>query len=213
MTPEREAIIRAVASKRQLDLSVVLENVHDVHNIAAVVRTCDAVGIQYVYAVYTDPEIKTTKLKVGKRTSAGARKWVDVLMYKDLASCMREVAAKHSQILATALGEETRSLYQCNFTVPTALVFGNEHDGVSADMLKYCTGKIIIPQAGMVQSLNISVACAITLYEVFRQRSEAGYYQDNPSQTPEKANELLEDWFDRHNSKHKGKTMKRLNNG
>ena len=209
MTPEREQRIRQVAAKRQMDLAVVIENVHDVHNIAAVVRTCDAVGINRVYALYTDPQIKTTKLKIGKRTSAGARKWVDVHMFKDMDACMNEVCANHEQVFATALGDETRSIYQCDFLQSTALVFGNEHGGVSDELLKYCTGRIIIPQAGMVQSLNISVACAVTLYEVLRQREAAGFYTDNPTQAGEIKQSLLEDWFERHESGRKGKAMKR----
>ncbi len=194
---------------RQLDLSVVIENVHDVHNIAAVVRTCDAVGINRVYALYTDPEIRTTKLKIGKKTSAGARKWVDVFMYKDIEACMSEVCANHEQVFATALDNETRSIYACDFLRSTALVFGNEHSGVSDEMLSYCNGLIAIPQAGMVQSLNISVACAVTLYEVFRQRDAAHYYDENPTQAGGLADALVADWFDRHESKRKGSALKR----
>ncbi len=209
MTPEREQRIREVSGRRQLDVAVVLENVHDPHNIAAVVRTCDAVGIQAVYALFTDPEINTNRLRLGKRTTAGARKWVDTLLYTDLDSCIAAVRKRCDSLYATTLVPGAKSIYQTDFTQSVALIFGNERDGISEELLKLTDGQIFIPQMGMVQSLNISVACAISLYEVFRQRDALSYYDENPTQSEADKEALFEDWVQRHASQYKGRAIKR----
>ena len=209
MREERRKRIEEVSARRQLDLAVVLENVHDPHNIAAVVRSCDAVGIQTVYALYTDPAINTKKLRLGKRTSAGARKWVDVHLYTDVGSCVTAVREHCDLLIATRLSGDSMTIYKTDFLRSTALVFGNEHSGVSDELMSHVDGSIEIPQMGMVQSLNISVACAITLFEICRQRLIAGYYDDNPSQKGGKREALLRDWIERHESQHKGRAFKR----
>ena len=209
MTPEREQRIKEVSGRRQLDVAVVLENVHDPHNIAAVVRTCDAVGIQAVYALYTDPEINTNRLRLGKRTTAGARKWVDTFLYTDLDKCVTAVRERCDAIYATTLVPGAKSIYQTDFTKSVALVFGNERDGISDELLNLTDGQIFIPQMGMVQSLNISVACAISLYEVLRQRDALNYYEDNPTQSDQAGKELYEDWVERHKGRYKGRAIKR----
>jgi len=210
VTPEREQRIREVSARRQLDVAVVLENVHDPHNIAAVVRTCDAVGIQTVYALFTDPEINTNRLRLGKRTTAGARKWVDTFLYTDLNSCIRDVRKKYETLYATTLGSGAKSIYQTDLTQPVALVFGNERDGISEELLGLTDGQMYVPQMGMVQSLNISVACAITLYELLRQRTALNYYEENPTQTETDKQSLYEDWVSRHTTQYKGRSVKRI---
>lgn len=173
MTPQRKERIEKVLGHRQPDLTVILENVHDPHNIAAVMRTCDAVGVQDIYVLNT----RIAKHgKFGKRSSASAAGWLSVYEYDNVAECMEAVKKNHDHIYATHLGEQAVSLYELNLTERVALVFGNEHSGVSEECLGYCTGNFIIPQVGMVQSLNISVACAVTLYEAYRQREAKGYY-------------------------------------
>ena len=209
MTPEREKRITEVCRKRQLDVVVVLENVHDPHNVAAVVRSCDAVGVQNVFALYTDPTIDTRKLGLGKKTSAGARKWVDVHFYKDTEACVEAVRKHAGILLATRLSEKAQSIYDFDFLQSVALVFGNEHSGISNELLAYTDADLIIPQSGMVQSLNISVACAVTLFELQRQRLAAGFYTNNPSQSEGRGDVLLEDWFQRHETQYKGKAFRR----
>lgn len=209
MTPEREQRIKEVSARRQLDVAVILENVHDPHNIAAVVRTCDAVGVQSVYALFTDPEINTNRLRLGKRTTAGARKWVDTMLYTDLDKCIDDVRKRCENLYATTLVPGAKSIFQTNFTKSTALVFGNERDGISEELLSLTDGHIYIPQMGMVQSLNISVACAISLYEVFRQRNKLNYYNKNPTQSPEESVALYEEWVRRHEVRYKGRAINR----
>ena len=181
MTPEREAKIKRVLNHRQGGLVVVMENVHDPHNISAVMRTCDAVGVQDLFVLTT---VISRHKKFGKNSSASAAGWLTIHQYDHTRECMDAVRQHCDKIFATHLGVESHSLYELDLTQRVALVFGNEHAGVTEECLKYCDGNFIIPQVGMVQSLNISVACAITLYEAFRQRQQAGFYEGKP-QLPE----------------------------
>lgn len=197
MTPERTAKFRRVVNNRQPDLTVVLENVHDPHNIAAVLRSCDSVGIREIYVLYTEPQLQTRSLIIGKRTSAGTRKWVDIHLFNDAPSCFEEIRKKYTHILGTHLSTEAKPLFQLDLTRPTALVFGNEHDGLSREALSYCTGNFIIPQAGMVESLNISVACAVTLYEAYRQRLEKGFYAPPFRMKAEEREKMFEEYAKR----------------
>jgi tRNA (guanosine-2'-O-)-methyltransferase len=174
MTPERLEKIQEVAANRQLDLTVVLENTHDPHNISAVLRSCDAVGIAEIFILYTDPVLKDKSIKLGKKTAGGATKWVDVQFYNDFEKCYRNIKKKYNQILVSSLEKQALSIYDLDLTRSLALVFGNEHSGVSDAFLEKADGFFTIPQAGMVQSLNISVACAVTLYESMRQRLLSG---------------------------------------
>ena len=190
MTPERQNRITNVLNSRQPDLTVVLENVHDPHNISAVMRTCDSIGIQNIY-------ILNTKIarhnKFGKKSSASAAGWLSIHHFDNTEACFEELKAKYSRIYATHLGTESHSLYDLDLTESVALVFGNEHAGVSEEALQLCDGNFIIPQVGMVRSLNISVACAVSLYEAFRQKQQAGHY--NSSRLPEAEwNEISEQW-------------------
>ncbi|HMT74972.1 MAG TPA: RNA methyltransferase [Chitinophagaceae bacterium] len=190
MTPERRQKLTAVLEKRQPDLTVVLENVFDPHNISAVMRTCDAVGIQEVY-------ILTTKIprhkKWGARSSSSAAKWLTVHQFDNAEECFALLRKKYTKILTTHLSSDAVNLYDVNMTEPIALVFGNEHSGVSDEIRALADGNFIIPQAGIIQSLNISVACAVTLYEACRQKTLAGHYNRNNMDHAMKQ-ELLNEW-------------------
>ncbi len=191
MTPERSAKITKVLNNRQPGLVVVLENVHDPHNISAVMRTCDAVGVQDVFVLMT---IMPRHQKFGKTSAASALGWLTIHQYENTEECMNEVRKRCDKIYATHLGVESVSLYDLQLTNKVALVFGNEHAGVTEECLKYCDGNFIIPQVGMVQSLNISVACAITLYEAFRQRHNEGFYNGIPALQEGEWNKLALQW-------------------
>ncbi len=179
MRNEREQKLRDVTSKRQLDLVVILENIHDAHNIGAIIRSCDAVGVQEVYVLYTDHKLRNSHIELGKRTSAGARKWVDVFLYRELEPCFARVRQKCAAIYGAHLDPAAKSLYSLDLSQPVALVFGNEDQGLSEEVLSQTDGNFIIPQVGMVESLNVSVACAISLYEAYRQRFQQGQYSGN----------------------------------
>ncbi|MGK2862181.1 MAG: TrmH family RNA methyltransferase [Chitinophagaceae bacterium] len=190
MTPERLEKLSAVLKKRQQDMTIVLENVFDPHNISAVMRTCDAVGLQDIYILNT--KIARHK-KWGPRSSSSAAKWLSIHQYENAEECFLSLRNKYSSILTTHLGSDAVSLYQVDFTKSIALIFGNEHSGVSDEIREMADGNFMIPQVGIIQSLNISVACAITLYEAFRQKNIAGHYQ-NASLQDSRYNELLLEW-------------------
>jgi tRNA (guanosine-2'-O-)-methyltransferase len=191
MTPEREAKINKMLSLRQPGFVVVLENVHDPHNIAAVFRTCDAVGVQEVFVLTT---VIPWHKKFGINSAASADGWLTINQYDNTAECMAAVRQKCDKIYATHLGVASHSLYDLDLTQRVALVFGNEHAGVTEDCLSYCDGNFIIPQMGMVQSLNISVACAITLYEGMRQRLQANLYDGKLRLPAPEVKELTKRW-------------------
>ena len=180
MTPQRYERLTSVLHHRQPDLTVILENVFDPHNISAVMRTCDSVGIQDVYVL--NNRIPPHK-KWGEKSSSTASKWLSVHQFTDVENCFEEIRKKYAKVYTSYLGESSEDLYQMNLTESVALVFGNETFGVSDDIRKYADGDFIIPQAGIIKSLNISVACAVTLYEAFRQKKQKGHY--NESRLPE----------------------------
>ena len=190
MTPEREERINSVLNKRQNDITVVLENVFDPHNISAVMRTCDAVGIQEIFVLNT--RIPLHK-KWGSKSSSSAAKWLTIHQFSDAKECFSMLRSKYDKILATHLASDSLDLYEVDFTGKIALIFGNEHSGVSEEILPLTDGNFIIPQAGIIRSLNISVACAVTLYEAFRQKTLAGHYKQRKLNEAESAS-LWEEW-------------------
>jgi tRNA (guanosine-2'-O-)-methyltransferase len=173
MTPERNDRLTAVLNKRQPDLTVVLENVFDPHNISAVMRTCDAVGIQDIYIL--NNKIPPHR-KWGAKSSSSAAKWLTIHQFTDAIGCFTELRKHYKKIYTTHLSTDALDLHELNLTEPVALVFGNEHSGVSEEIIGMADGNFIIPQVGIIKSLNISVACAVTLYEAFRQKNNAGHF-------------------------------------
>ncbi len=190
MTPERRNKLLQVLSKRQPDITVVLENVFDPHNISAVMRTCDAVGVQEIHILNT--KIPRHK-KWGTRSSSSAAKWLTVHQFDQAEECFSALRKKYAKILTTHLSSDAVSLYEIDLTEPIALVFGNEHSGVSDEIRAMADGNFVIPQAGIIRSLNISVACAVTLYEAFRQKNAAGHYNRDQLDHVMKQ-QLLEAW-------------------
>ena len=190
MTPERYQRIINVLNKRQNNLAVVLENVFDPHNISAVMRSCDAVGIQDIYVL--NSKIPRHK-KWGAKSSSSAAKWLSVHQFTDVQTCFEALRKRYDKILTTHLSSDAVEIYDIDFTRSLALVFGNEHDGVSEEIRALADGNFIIPQAGIIKSLNISVACAVTIYEAYRQKSRAGHY-DRPALPEPRFNTLLKEW-------------------
>lgn len=190
MTPERRNRIIEVLKKRQADITVVLENVFDPHNISAVMRTCDAIGIQDIYVLNT--KIAPHK-KWGAKSSSSAANWLSIHQFDNAAECFTSLRKKYSTILTTHLSSDAISLHDIDFTKSIALVFGNEHSGVSDEIRELADGNFIIPQVGIIRSLNISVACAVTLYEAYRQKNLAGHYNEKTLDNV-RYDELLGEW-------------------
>ncbi|MFN3871972.1 MAG: TrmH family RNA methyltransferase [Ignavibacterium sp.] len=174
---------------RQFDLMVVLENIHDPHNVSAILRTCDAVGIPKVSLVYTIEKFP----KIGKKSSASAFKWVERQKFNSIDSCYSELRKNGFKIYASSICDDSKSIYDIDFTEKVAVVLGNEHRGVSSDAEKLADERIMIPMFGMVQSLNVSVAAAIILYEAARQRIEKGKYDKSQLDETE-LEKLIEQW-------------------
>jgi len=190
MTPERHERITSVLNKRQNDITVVLENVFDPHNISAVMRTCDAVGVQDIYILNT--KIPRHK-KWGAKSSSSAAKWLTIHQFENAEECFSSLRKRYSTILTTHLSSDAVDLYSIDLTKSIALVFGNEHSGVSDEIRALADGNFIIPQAGIIRSLNISVACAVTMYEAFRQKTSAGHYNRQKLEDV-RYNELFKEW-------------------
>jgi tRNA (guanosine-2'-O-)-methyltransferase len=190
MTPERFNRLTAVLNKRQPDITVVLENVFDPHNISAVMRTCDAIGMQDIFIL--NNKIPPHR-KWGAKSSSSAAKWLTIHQYTNADECFAELRKRYKKIYTTHLSTDAVGMHQLNFTEPLALVFGNEHSGVSDEIISMADGNFIIPQVGIIKSLNISVACAVTLYEAYRQKSIAGHY-DAVRLADNQLNELRNEW-------------------
>lgn len=191
ITPERAAKITRVLTHRQHNLTVVFENVHDPHNVSAVIRSCDAVGVSDAHGIYYGRQIFPD---LGEKSSASAKKWVNVHLHQTVAECYAVLRAQGFTILTTHMASNAVSLYDTDLTKPIALVFGNEKLGVSEEARALADGNILIPQVGMIQSLNISVACAVSLYEAFRQRTNAGMY-NNTTLTETELATAQQEWF------------------
>jgi tRNA (guanosine-2'-O-)-methyltransferase len=190
MTPERYNRMLSVIKNRQTNLTVVMENVNDPHNISAVMRTCDAVGIQDIYILNT----KIAKHDYfGVKSSSSAAKWLTVHQFTNVKVCFDALRKNYNKIYTTHLSSDAVSLYDIDFTDSVALVFGNEHDGVSQESIELADGNFIIPQLGFIKSLNISVACAVSIYEAHRQKMNAGHYNEQ-TMTIERQETLLENW-------------------
>ena len=173
MTSERSERLIKVLDKRQPDLTVVLQNVFDPHNISAVMRTCDAVGIQDIYIL--NNKIPPHR-KWSEKSSSSAAKWLTIHQFTDAQECFDALRKKYTKIYTTHLSTDAVDLYELNLIESVALVFGNEHNGVSEEIIAMADGNFIIPQVGIIKSLNISVACAVSLYEAYRQKKNAGHY-------------------------------------
>lgn len=196
MNEARNEKVAKVLSKRQNDITVVLENVHDPHNVSAVLRSCDAIGIMEVFILNTKENLFRN---FDRRKSASAHKWMMIHQYTDIDACFDAVKQKYQNVFSTFLDTASKDLFELNFCEPIALVFGNEKDGISKETLKYCNANFVIPQVGMISSLNISVACAVCLYEAFRQKQIAHHY-DTMKLSFEEQSDLLTYWNMRHDS-------------
>lgn len=162
--------IRSVLSARQRDLAVVLENIHDPHNVSAIVRSCDAVGVLTIELLYTREKFP----KIGKKSSSSANKWLERRKHVSVDECYGVLHAEGFRVLATRVDPGVQSLYDLDLCSPAAFVFGNEHRGVSEEAAQKADACFRIPMVGMIESLNVSVAAAVCLYEALRQRLARG---------------------------------------
>ena len=172
MTPERFEKIKTILNKRQPDLTVVLDNVHKPHNIAAILRSCDAVGISSIHA-----KSKNSQIGLNLKAASGSNHWVNVNMHNNLSELFQSIEKDNYTICVANNSMNAIDFRAVDYTSPTAIILGAELDGVSKDSISFANQEIKIPMNGMVESLNVSVANAVILYEIQRQRKEAGLYE------------------------------------
>lgn len=166
-----------------------MENIHDPHNVSAILRTCDAVGIAKISLVYNVEKFP----KLNRTSSASAIKWVERDKYRDIKECYEGLRNEGFKIFASSLTENSISLYDIDFTKKVAIVLGNEHRGISEEAAELADGVFQIPMHGMVQSLNVSVANAVILYEAQRQRLMNGMY-DKSELNEEEIDKFIDEW-------------------
>jgi tRNA (guanosine-2'-O-)-methyltransferase len=186
MTPQRYERIKEMLNCRQPDLTICMEQVHKPHNVSAVIRTADAVGVHEVHAIWP-----TSRMKTLVSSAAGSNSWVQVKTHRNIGDAVGHLKAEGMQVLATNLSEHAVDFREIDYTRPTCILLGQEKTGITAEALKLADRDIIIPMTGMVQSLNVSVASALILYEAQRQRQIAGMYQREDSPLDEEEQQRL----------------------
>jgi len=192
MTERRRAKIEKVLRQRQKGLTLVMDNVWDPHNVSAIYRSCDAFGVPEVHLYYSQCAFPM----LSRKTSASAFKWVNTVRHSSKEEMVECLHAQGMQILATSCSPSAKPLTEYDFTKPTAIIMGNEHSGVSPELLPLVDGEVYIPMYGMVQSFNVSVASALMLSEASRQRAEAGMYE-NRLWSDEEYEQRLNAWLEK----------------
>lgn len=172
MSPERFARITSMLERRQPELTVLLERVHKPHNLAAIVRTADAAGVSDVHATWEDKAMRLA----GNKSATGSQNWVNVHSHETTEEAIQALRDQGMQIIATNLSDTAIDFREVDYTKPTAILLGQEKTGITDEALALADQDVIIPMVGMCQSLNVSVASALILYEAQRQREKAGMY-------------------------------------
>ncbi len=173
MISRRYARIKQVLDQRQPDLTVLTEDVHKSHNLSAIIRTCDAVGVFAVHAVNRHSDTPTYS-----QVAQGSEKWVKLYSHPDIKTAIKHLQQHKHQVYAAHLSDIAIDYREVDYTQPTAILLGTEKWGVTKEAANLVDGHIIIPMQGMVQSLNVSVANAVVLFEAQRQRLQAGFYEE-----------------------------------
>lgn len=188
ITEERLKKIEKILNKKQKDLQVFVENVKNQHNFSAIIRTCDAVGVLNLYYTYNG-----NGNLINESITMGSHKWVFLEKIENIEEFFKSKKEKGFQILATHLSKDSIHFREIDYTKPTLIIVGNEISGVSEEILKYADKNIIIPMYGMAQSLNVSVATAVILYEAQRQREAKGLYE-KPHLSKYEIEKIIKKW-------------------
>jgi len=172
MLPERFQKLKKALYARQTDLTVVMENVHKPHNMAAILRSCEAIGIHEAHIV--TPEGLSFKRP---KAAAGVLNWIELQKHERLEPVIDQLKSSNSRIIAAHPSEDATHFREYDYTQPTAIVMGSERTGLSQQALNEVDELVYIPMHGLVQSLNVSVSAALILYEAQRQREIKGLYK------------------------------------
>jgi len=187
VSEERLNKMKKILQTRQDTLRVFMDYVYSPHNLAAIVRTCDAVNIGKLYYRHQK------QVRLNNEITMGAHKWIFNEYIEDIEKFYQNIKSKGYQVVVTLLDEDTVDFREVDYTKPTLVVLGNEVDGASETSIKYADKKVIIPMYGMSQSLNVSVANAVILYEAQRQRAAKGMYE-TPQLSQETIDKTLKKW-------------------
>jgi tRNA (guanosine-2'-O-)-methyltransferase len=188
----RQEKIDKVLENKQPNLQLFLDDVHDSHNLSAILRSCDATGVLSLY--YTNPS--NQNLKIHKTITQGTQRWVEhtKVHNNQKIEFLKQKQKEGFQLIATHLDEKAVNFRAINYTLPTIIIMGNEKEGVSKEILAIADKTTIIPMKGMVQSLNVSVATALILYEAQTQLEENGNY-DRPALSEQDRAKIKEEWI------------------
>ena len=190
LLPRRFERLKAVLDRRMADLTVVVEQVEKPHNLSAILRTCDAVGVLEAHAV-----CRQGRLPTFNSTAQGSQKWVPLRVHESIGGALATLKAQGFRLVGTHLGVEAVEYDACDYTGPTAFVLGAEKWGLSAEAAALVDQAVFIPMGGMVQSLNVSVAAATLLFEALRQRRAAGLVPERGEGLPaERYSAQLFEW-------------------
>ncbi|MCK9360737.1 tRNA methyltransferase [Patescibacteria group bacterium] len=202
MTPERQKKMEAVLAKRQPSLHVVLENVDDPHNVGAILRSCDAFGVIDVHLLYhvtrntqhVASKVRMPRMsEIRSKSAASAAKWLRFTKWDSPKKLAAYFKKQKIAIVATHMSAKAKDPAKIDLARPVALVLGNEHDGVSKEMLKAADANVLLPMVGFIQSFNVSVAAALLLYEAYRQREGKGMYAEQQLKKGEMT-KILKNW-------------------
>ena len=189
MSHERYTRIREFLKFRQPDLTVFLEQVHKPHNVSAVIRSCDAVGVHEIHGVWEK------KAELRKGTAMGSQNWIQTTRHNSTSEAIQHLKQQKMQVLVTNLSDKAVDFREIDYTQPTAIILGQEKHGATQEAIDMADQDIVIPMVGMVQSLNVSVAAALILYEAQRQRQIAGMYDQQRLSEQECQKVLFEGGF------------------
>ena len=173
MTPERFQKIKDILNKRQPDLTVVLDNIHKPHNLAAIIRSCDAVGVSDIHGISSNEQ----KVGVNLKSASGSNHWVNLHIHHSIPNVISELKQSGFSIYAANDSAKAIDYRKIDYTKPSVIVLGAELDGILPETLDVVDEEIKIPMQGMVESLNVSVANAVILFEAQRQRLKVGLYE------------------------------------
>ncbi len=190
LLPRRYERLKAVLDRRMGDLTVLLEHVEKPHNLSAILRSCDAVGVLEAHAVCLSGRLPTFN-----STAQGSQKWVPLQLHSSSAEALQALKGQGFRVYGTLLSATAIDYRACDFTGPTAFVLGAEKWGLSLEAAALVDQAVMIPMQGMVQSLNVSVATAMLLAEALRQRQAAGLVpEEGEGVDPERYHRQLFEW-------------------
>lgn len=171
MLDKRYQRLKQVLDRRQTSLTLLLEEVHKPHNLAAVMRSADATGLFAIHAVGHREVTRRTP-----KSAAGSKRWVKVRMHDSTECAFHSLREQGKKIVVADPSADSIPFTQYDFTQPTAIVFGQELEGLTHYARDHADQRIHIPMLGFTESLNVSVSAALILHEAMRQREDAGMY-------------------------------------